>query len=1008
MDGSLALGGAGASGGSWSFDDWRDRAKDAADKAKDYAQSIKQSISPAFLRRNEDAAIEDEAENNSSVREGEKNVIADSASKTKENAAKITNAVKGIAAAQTGNYGQALSSAKKAGPVLGIIVGIITFGMMMYASDALMPFSLVSHAIGAGSTPMETSISRRSDHILRYQMNPLSRKTNIGGYEVKSIYSRLHPKQFAPTKRQQAKLADKGITFEEVDGVKVMKYKGQTIVSDDSLVDSFPGSKTLKAAIAEGGDFPYTFIEGTATWRGKVRYWFDTKVGELLLKLRVSRNKTKNSADGDTEEVKRLTVADELEMSRVKASDELDTEKIKKGEDEMEVATRKAGQTLEFDIDAGDSEATMHQKIETEVEAKSGKLSKVSGIANLGEMVANGSCLAINIASSITSMMRVLQMDQLRQVASTILEVVQKTQIGDNTNELFNTVAGILGKVVTTTYKTGSYGNEKTTELTGSVSQSNLARSTYEDKPQAPDASVETLNPMSGLSSFWQTLGRSASSMEAFATCASVKLAAAVVDAVGDGVDIGMKVAEIVACVGGAAVSYGASCAPLVGHIVVSAVGSIAGSIAFSAAVQAVTSWLVPKVANMFIRDVSAYLSGGHDTGNGLFAAALSMQLDNFRVGGGRLLTKESYSTFQKSEEEYLAEKAHYERQKRSPFDPTSEYTFVGSLVTKFGLLSGGISSPVSALVSLGSTALSSAGKLLPHASAVSIADKADYLEKFTEKYCPNLAGIGALARDAFCTPVFGDNPSTYDDDPLEVIYKASTSPTGRSNFEDEENDEGMPVIKQDSDLMRYILSFPERQSEPGVPDQNLVNSLALIENNTASTIVGALPVIGSTVDIYDNVTARDNLGYISGRAGVIGNDGTELGTAVADTKKVDAYASFIRDQRILEAMGVIKKSAVTAALEKYYEEHPLDNSLEGVLARKTGMTKENVVTALNFIKLAYFVNDYDPEDYYPYVAIHKDSTPVDLGEDEGVGSPLRVIISARPTFIVRREYTIA
>ncbi len=1005
MDGSLALGGAGASGGSWSFDDWRDRAKDAADKAKDYAQSIRQSISPAFLRRNEDAAIEDEAENNSSVREGEKNVIADSASKTKENAAKITNAVQGIAAAQTGNYGKALSSAKKAGPVLGIIVGIITFGMMMYASDALMPFSLVSHAIGAGSTPMETSISRRSDHILRYQMNPLSRKTNIGGYEVKSIYSRLHPKQFAPTKRQQAKLADKGITFEEVDGVKVMKYKGQTIVSDDSLVDSFPGSKTLKAAIAEGGDFPYTFIEGTATWRGKVRYWFDTKVGELLLKLRVSRNKTKNSADGDTEEVKRLTVADELEMSRVKASDELDTET-----DENEVVTKKTkpGQTLEFDIDAGDSEATMHQKIETEVEAKSGKLSKVSGIANLGEMVANGSCLAINIASSITSMMRVLQMDQLRQVASTILEVVQKAQIGDNTNELFNTVAGILGKVVTTTYKTGSYGNEKTTELTGSVSQSNLARSTYEDKPQAPDASVETLNPMSGLSSFWQTLGRSASSMEAFATCASIKLAAAVIDAVGDGVDIGMKVAEIVACVGGAAVSYGASCAPLVGHIVVSAVGSIAGSIAFSAAVQAVTSWLVPKVANMFIRDVSAYLSGGHDTGNGLFAAALSMQLDNFRVGGGRLLTKESYSTFQKSEEEYLAEKAHYERQKRSPFDPTSEYTFVGSLVTKFGLLSGGISSPVSALVSLGSTALSSAGKLLPHASAVSIADKADYLEKFTEKYCPHLTGIGALGGDAFCAPVYGDTPSTYDDDPLEVIYRASTDGDNNSNFEDGENEDGMPIIKQDSDLMRYILSFPERQSEPGVPDQNLVNSLALIENNTASTIVGALPVIGSTVDIYDNVTARNNLGYISGRAGVIGNDGTELGIDVADTKKVDAYASFIRDQRIFEAMGIIKKSAVTAALEKYYEEHPLDNSVEGVLARKTGMTKENVVTALNFIKLAYFVNDYEPENYYPYIAVHEEDAPVDLEEDENADLLLNGIVNKRPIFITRREYSIA
>ena len=1005
MDGSLALGGAGASGGSWSFDDWRERARDTADKAKDYAQNIKQSITPAFLRKNEEAAIDDEAKNDGSLREAENNVLADSASKTKDNAAKIANAVKGVTAAQTGNYGQALSSAKKAGPVLGIIVGLITFGMMMYASDALMPFSLVSHMINEGSTAMETGISRRSDRLLRYQMNPSSRKTNIGGYEVKSIYSPLHPKKFSPTKRQQAKLADKGITFEEVDGTKVMKYKGQTIVSDDSLVDSIPGSKTLKTMLAEGGDFSYTFLEGTMTWRGKVRYWFDTKVGELLLKLRVSRNKTKNSADGDTDEIKRLTVADELEMSKAKLSDELDTSK---NDQDEEFVTRKAGQDMEFDIDSSDSEATMRQKIETNVDARAKKMSKVAGTVNVAGAIGNWSCMAVNLASSITSMMRVLQMDQIRQAASTILEVVQKTQIGDNSNELFNTTAGILGKVVTTSYKTGE-GNNEITELTGSVSQSNLALSTYEDTPRAPDASVNTLNPMSGLGSFWQSLGNAASSVGGFVTCASIKMAAAAADAVTDAYDLGVGVAEIIACVGGAAVTYGTSCAPLIGHLAVKVAGSIVGAVAISAAVQAITSWLVPKVANMFVRDVASYLTGGHDTGNGLFAAGLSMQLDNYRLGGGTLLTAQTYGGYKKVEEEYIAEKAHYERQSHSPFDPTSEYTFMGSLLSKVGILATSMSSPVTALSALGSTALSSASALLPHASAVSAAEKAEYLEKFTEKYCPNLSGIGALARDGYCTPLMGEDFSTIDTDPLAVIESASTSSTGGQNFEEGETEEGMPIIKQDSDLMRYILAVPERQSEFGVADQNLANSYDLIQNGTAASAAGAVPILGGVLDIINNGTALNHIGYISGRAGVIKNDGSELGSSVSVWDKIKSYQRFISDQRILEAIGVIRKSSVTSALEKYYEEHPLDNSFEGILARKTGMTKENVIATLDFIKLAMFVNDYEPASYYPYIAIEKEAETIDLSDDGIDAAPYALpIFDDRSQFIVRKEYNIA
>lgn len=77
-------------------------------------------------------------------------------------------------------------------------------------------------------------------------------------------------------------------------------------------------------------------------------------------------------------------------------------------------------------------------------------------------------------------------------------------------------------------------------------------------------------------------------------------------------------------------------------------------------------------------------------------------------------------------------------------------------------------------------------------------------------------------------------------------------------------------------------------------------------------------------------------------------------------------YQRFIEDQRLLENMGLVEKSSVTAFLEDYYEKHPLDNSFEGILARKTGLTKENVIATLDTIHYLTFIADYNPDGYYP------------------------------------------
>lgn len=82
----------------------------------------------------------------------------------------------------------------------------------------------------------------------------------------------------------------------------------------------------------------------------------------------------------------------------------------------------------------------------------------------------------------------------------------------------------------------------------------------------------------------------------------------------------------------------------------------------------------------------------------------------------------------------------------------------------------------------------------------------------------------------------------------------------------------------------------------------------------------------------------------------------------------------FFAYQRLLENMGLVEKSSVTAYLEEYYEKHPLDNSYEGILARRSGLTKENVVALLDHAEDLVFLANYNPVNYYP---LHTDEPSV-------------------------------
>ena len=204
---------------------------------------------------------------------------------------------------------------------------------------------------------------------------------------------------------------------------------------------------------------------------------------------------------------------------------------------------------------------------------------------------------------------------------------------------------------------------------------------------------------------------------------------------------------------------------------------------------------------------------------------------------------------------------------------------------------------------------------------------------------------------------------STMDEDPADVIDKVY-------NYGgiDESSDDENIIIKKDSDLAKYIRYCDDRNSPFGVADQSIaseVGDFGTVDSNAGNGAIGAVPVVGDVIEIIDDAEQMNNVGYISGESCVAGNDVNAASSP--NWNKTKYYQRFIEDQSLAESMGLIEKSAVTAYLEDYYKEHPLDNSREGILARYSGLDKETVVALLDVIEYYNFVANYDASDRYAF-----------------------------------------
>lgn len=867
---------------------------------------------------------------------------------------------------------------KKKGPLVAIMTLLLGGGALMGGAQTLMPFATANRIIQEFNS-MQTVMNKRSRSFLRTQLNTErylspTRVTIFGNEKFK-----LTSKQIKKFKTEGIEVMDvevsgrkvRLLTFDDGSGelqpiltsTDINKVDvdelGEALRSANPDLNFKSGAIDIDAAFEVDG-FRNGYLKSSQTWRGAIAGWFDSLVLKIFDRLGISRSRFKywrNASDieAGNAEFKQLASGDGIDdkgtEGQTMKEEEVDTDDDGKADDEVirEETTTDANDDR---LQASDSQAEIETKLSNKVRAL------VDAATGVSEVM----YAALTIATAINSIAVAQEVMQLLNYITGYLEAVQKVQAGDGDASPMAYYTNLL----TTPDEDGETGMEA--QGIGLLFGSGTI--------DLNDESVKKYNLEGGVKILGVGLGISS---ETITTMAYAKAFTSLASAI----------ANLVLLATG---PIGALGSLLKSFVVQGAMQYLLGE-----ALGVLLSAVIPGLAAMLAEDLVSDVLG-EDAGNALSSAANIYLAKNHQGGGGSPGDQATVLAYKRETEAILAEEAEYDRATRSPFDVTSQNTFLGSLLYNLMPLAASMQGGFGFWGGLVNLTQSSFAKILPTASAL---EETQLITQQGE--CPLLESVGIMG-DAYCNPYYTSDLSTIDEDPGEDIYEtvaAMNMSCGKGNFKTDwvdSNGDGLaqcdeyvvrvdeeenPVIDLDSNLGKYIVYCGQRDTQFGVADSNIAAAMKMTTgSSTADSILGAglgaIPVIGDLADVVDVAQDINNAPWISGSACVASKENDLWG-------ENKYYQRYTEDQRLMEEMGLIKKSSVTTALEEYYEENPLDNSYEGVLARMSGLTKEDVIATLDLVDYMNFLAEYDPTELLPVLVKPAQEVDYDAMTPDGV-----------------------
>ena len=270
---------------------------------------------------------------------------------------------------------------------------------------------------------------------------------------------------------------------------------------------------------------------------------------------------------------------------------------------------------------------------------------------------------------------------------------------------------------------------------------------------------------------------------------------------------------------------------------------------------------------------------------------------------------------------EALAKRAAAERATKSPFDISSPNTFLGSIMHSFavGMLKNSqVSNGVSFVSSVGS------------------------LANVTNDSFNGLFG-GAIAdgEDSNYWTTFGNLCET----PKGVKSSADIYCTQTTTITTKFMDKKLDVDKEEYE--KFVKYGMGRKPTVGVNDAKACEDLA------DKTVIDEIADIFGVYAACDAVRNSDDKAIVSGAAYVI----SVYNENRAELEKMSGYA--LRDK--VESLLTESESTAERIKREYLAEHPVDHSAAGIIAERSGLSKEEAQIALNYYNYLARISNYDP-----------------------------------------------
>lgn len=855
---------------------------------------------------------------------------------------------------------------RKGGP-MGLIVGLILgVGGLMSGVQNLMPVAIEELIIEKFNS-VGVSSTMASDAWLDVQLNQGVRLANITNNDTENLFafSEYQVQQFESQgirvvdsvgegriTRLTALLYQKGGMWVPVVGSDVLKYNGYTETDLIEAIKLASGLNNIgtpisaKEALADSS-FKNPYTTASKTWRGGASGWFDNIMADITqTKLSITRNRwarwvaksMKSIEGGLSNEFKKIAKSANLENTSdggMFKSEEIENE-------DGEVIDTK--QIDDVEVEEGDAVLDTVNTKDTSVTSAGGTVEGISKVLNskaikAASAIGEYGCALLEGLVSIYTTVSAYQSLQFLNLISGFLEAVDKVKAGDGSNSPIHEYSTNL----TTKADTRGDNDEVVAKDKTAMEAAGMSWLFGKDSTiSANDPSVRNVNfetIMSNMSALTSNISLTASVYE---KCGYVKAGVAAVD----------LATTIISFI------------PIAGQVVkgvqltVKAGVKIAVKAAVQVALYAVIPIVAKNLAKMMIQDAATEWFG-EDLGNAIISGANKYAGGNGTSGGQSPGSSAKVAEYLGVRDTVIAEEAEYQRAIRSPFDITSKYTFLGNLAYSVIPLaySGGLMANIGSISSLVSSSMVA---MSPTVDAI---DKQSVLN--STGTCDLLGSTGAIG-DAFCNPYIITDTSTMDTSPLavnDIVHNIQNDSVvaannvyenvGSGNF----NSDGS--INKDSNLAKYITYCGQRTSQYGIKDATIAEQLTG-SNTTASKIIGVVPGLNNLQDIYQGLADEANLSWSNG-SGCVASDEND------HWDEYKWYQRYAENQRLLENMNPGYVSEVTAYLNDYYEENPLDQSLEGTLARFTGMSKESVEDTFALIEYFDFLDNYHPEERYAF-----------------------------------------